>query len=160
MEKTSDKIINEQFDSLDPKVSSIPDSDNSSIRSMSESIKKNKQHDKATKHRKYKKSSKRSKKKKCHSRSNSPDDYIELELKKDKLEEAKSSTPVPLDVVMETIVTKANEKNDEVKDTKCDKNEDGKKDETTVDNCRVQTPEKDIKETSNIFLLKHNYNFK
>lgn len=160
MEKTSDKIINEQFDSLDSKVSRVLDSDNSLIRSMSETIKKHKQHDKATKHRKYKKSSKRSKKKKCHSRSNSSDNYIELKLKKDKLEEAKSGTPVSLDVVMETIVTTANEKSEEVEDTKYDKNENNKKDETSVDKCRVQTPEKNIKETSNTFLIKHDYNFK
>lgn len=151
MEKTSDKVINEQFDSLDPKVSRVLDSDNSSVRSMSETIKKHRRHDKATKHRKYKKSSKRSKKKKCHSRSSSPDDHIELKVMKDKIEEVKSSTPEPLDVVMETTVTTANEKSEEVKDTKYDKNEDNKNDETSIDKCQVQTPEKDIKETSKNF---------
>lgn len=152
MDKTSDTIINELFSSLDHKVSSVPESDNTSTYSMAESIKKYKRHDKSKKHKKHKKKSKKIKKKKYRSRSNSVDNYIELKLnKRDKLEEVKSGMPVTLDVVMETIVTTANEKSEKIKDNKHDNN-DNNHEEKTIDENIVQTPEHLTNQTSNKFL--------
>lgn len=152
MEKTSDTIINELFDSLDLKHPSVPDSDTTSIYSMAESIKKHKRHDKSKKHKKHKKKSKKSKKKKHHSRSNSPDDYIELKLKKNKLEDAKSGMPVTLDVVMETIVTTANKKSEEVENNTHDENENSHKDK--INESKIQASESDINQTSNTYINK------
>lgn len=152
MDKTSDTIINELFNSLDFKQSSVPESDNmSSNYSISESIKKHKRHDKSKKHKKHKKKSKKTKKKKHHSRSNSADDYIELKLKRDQLEEVKSGMPLTLDVVMETIVTTANEKSDEIKDDKY-KNENNCGEKILTDENIVQTRETYTTKSSNIFL--------
>uniref|UniRef100_A0A2S2N8U7 Protein SON n=1 Tax=Schizaphis graminum TaxID=13262 RepID=A0A2S2N8U7_SCHGA len=130
----------------------VPDTEVTSTYSVPESIKKHKRHDKSKKkHKKHKKKSKKSKKKKRHSRSNSPDDCIELKLKKDKLEEAKSGMSVSLDVIMETIVSTANEKSEEVKDIKYNENEIGHLDTTNlIDTNRVQTPENDSNQ------IKHN----
>lgn len=151
MDKASDTIINELFNSLDHKETSFPELDNISIYPMSKSIKKHKRHDKSKKHKKHKKKSKKTKKKKHCIRSNSDDDYIELKLKKDKLEEVKSGMPVTLDAVMETIVTTANEKSEKIKDNKCNEDENNHK-EKTINKLIVQTPENLIHQTSNIFL--------
>lgn len=139
MEKTSDTIINKLLDSFDHKV---PESDNASTRSMAESVKKHKRHDKSKKHKKHKKKSKKYKRTKHHSRSSSPDDYVELKLKKDKLEEAKSGMPVTLDVVMETIVTTANEKSEKINNSKYDKNKKSRKNETLTGNSPLHTTKK------------------
>lgn len=151
MEKTSDTIINELLNSFDHKV---PESDNVSTHLMAESVKKHKRHDKSKKHKKHKKKSKKYKRTKHHSRSSSPDDYVELKLKKNKLEEAKSGMPVTLDVVMETIVTTANEKSEKIDDSKYDKNKKSRKNETSTDKSPVLTPEKgtDIKYVFNTVL--------
>lgn len=118
--KTSDKIINELFTSLGCKVPCVPESDSVSTYSMSESIRKHKRHDKSKKHKKHKKKSKKSKKTFRRSRSTSSDDEcIVLKLNKDKLEEVESGMPVTLDVVMETIVSTANEKSKECRAEKC-----------------------------------------
>lgn len=143
MEKTSDAIIKELFNSLEQKVSDVPNSDVISTHTMAESIKKHKRHDKSKKHKKHKKKSKKSKKKKRHTRTNSPDDYIELKLKKNKLEEAKSGMSVSLDVIMETIVSTANEKSEAVKNIKHDVNENCHLHTTLTDVNKVQTPEND-----------------
>ncbi|VVC33096.1 G-patch domain,Double-stranded RNA-binding domain [Cinara cedri] len=145
--KTSDTIINELFNSLNFKVACVPESDSASAYSMAESIKKHKRHDKSKKHKKHKKKSKKSKKSVHHSRSNSPDDYIILKLKKDKLEEAESGMPVTLDVVMETIVTTANEKSEEFKDIKCDANKNSPKENILTDENKLLTLENDINQT-------------
>lgn len=149
MEITPDTIINELFNTLDGKALSVPDSDCTSISSMAESNKKSK-HEKSKKHKKHKKKSKKSKKKKRRSRSNSHEDYIELKLKKDKLEEVKSGMPVTLDVVMDTILTEANEKSKEVKNNECDKKENSHSEETCMDEIKVDTSNNQS-ETSNIF---------
>jgi len=151
MEKTSDTIINELFDSLDIKPPFVPDSDTISNHSMAESIKKHKQDDKSKKHKKHKKKSKKYKKKKHSSRSNSLDDHIELKLKKDKLEETKSGMPVSLDVVVETIVTTANEKSEKANDDQHDINKNSNNDKTLTDESKVKIPENNINQTSNIF---------
>lgn len=148
MEKTSDTIIKELFNSLEQKVPYVPESDVMSTKSMVDSNKKHKRHDKSKKHKKHKKKSKKSKKKKRHTRSNSLDDYIVLKLKKDKLEEAKSGMPVSLDVIMETIVSTANEKSEEVKDVKHDENENCHLDTTLIDENKVNTLENDSNQTS------------
>jgi len=148
MEKTSDTIIKELFNSLEQKVPYVPESDVMSSKSMVDSIKKHKRHDKSKKHKKHKKKSKKSKKKKHHSRSDSLDDYIVLKLKKDKLEEAKSGMSVSLDVIMETIVSTANEKSEGVKDVKHDENENCHLDTTLIDENKVNTPENDPNQTS------------
>ncbi|XP_025206438.1 peptidyl-prolyl cis-trans isomerase G isoform X2 [Melanaphis sacchari] len=151
MEKTSDTIIKELFNSLEQKIPCVPDTEVTSTYSMPESINKHKRHDKSKKkHKKHKKKSKKSKKKKRHSRSNSPGDYIELKLKKDKLEEAKSGMSVSLDVIMETIVSTANEKSEEIKDVKHNENEICHPDIISVDKNKVQTPE------NNSNQIKHN----
>lgn len=150
MEKTSDTIINELFDSLDIKPPFVPDSDSISNHSITESIKKHKRDDKSKKHKKHKKKSKKHKKKKHYSRSNSHDDYIELKLKKDKLEEAKSGIPVTLDMVMKRIVTTANEKSEEINGDERDMNENSNKDKTLTDKSKVERTEIDINQTSNI----------
>ncbi|XP_022182302.1 serine/threonine-protein kinase PRP4 homolog isoform X2 [Myzus persicae] len=147
MEKTSDTIIKELFNSLDQKVPYIPESDVITTNSMEKSIKKHKRHDKSKKHKKHKKKSKKSKKKKHHTRSNSPVEHIELKLKKDKLEEAKSGMSVSLDVIMETIVSTANEKSKEFKDIKHDENENCHLDMTVLDENKVHTPENDSNQT-------------
>lgn len=147
MEKTSDTIIDELFNSLDLKVTSVPESDNTSAYSMAESIKKHKH--KSKKHKKHKKKSKKSHKKKRNLRSNSPDDYIELKLKRNKLEEAQSGMPVTLDVVMETIITTANEKIEKNKDNKYSVIESSNKYGTSIDQNQLQILEKDTTETSN-----------
>lgn len=150
MEKTSDTIIKELFNSLDQKIPCVPDTEVTSTYSVPESNKKHKRHDKSKKkHKKHKKKSKKSKKKKRHSRSSSPDDYIELKLKKDKLEEAKSGMSVSLDVIMETIVSTANEKSEEVKDIKYNENGIDHLDTTLIDKNKVPTPENDSYQTSN-----------
>lgn len=152
MEKSSDTIINELFDSLDHKAPSAPNSDIAYNNcSMAESIKKHKRHDKSKKHKKHKKKSKKYKKKKRHSRSTSPDNYVKLKLKKDKLEDAKSGMPVTLDVVMETIVTTANEKSEKVKDSKYDENDNSHTNKTltdTTDTNKVKLPDNNINQTS------------
>nr|BAH72888.1 ACYPI002967 [Acyrthosiphon pisum] len=147
MEKTSDTIIKELFNSLEQKVPYVPESDVKSTKSMVDSIKKHKRHDKSKKHKKHKKKSKKSKKKKRHTRSNSLDDYIVLKLKKDKLEEAKSGMSVSLDMIMETIVNTANEKSEAVKDVKHDENENCHIDTTLIDEIKVNTPENDSNQT-------------
>jgi len=144
MEKKSDSIIKELFNSLELKEPCVPDSDGTSNYSMVESNKKHKRHDKSKKHKKHKKKKKIPKKKKRHTRSNSPDDHIELKLKKNKLEEVKSGISVSLDVVMETIVRTANEKSDRVKD----ENENCHSDTTLIDENKEQTPEYDSNQTS------------
>ncbi|XP_050053978.1 protein Son isoform X2 [Aphis gossypii] len=150
MEKTSDTIIKELFNSLDQKIPCVPDTEVTSTYSVPESNKKHKRHDKSKKkHKKHKKKSKKSKKKKRHSRSSSPDDYIELKLKKDKLEEAKSGMSVSLDVIMETIVSTANEKSEEVKDIKYNENGIDHLDTTLIDKNKVPTPENDSYQTKN-----------
>lgn len=147
-EKTSDTIIDELFTSLDLQVPSVPESDNTPVHSMAESIKKRKRHDKSKKHKKHKKKSKKSKKRKHRSRSDSSDDRIELKLKVDKLEEVKSGLPVTLDVVMETIVTTANEKSEKVKNVSYDENCNDKT--VTHESTDGQTPENDV--TSNVYI--------
>jgi len=67
MEKSSETIINELFNSLDVQVHSVPNSDSASTRSMAESVKKHKHHNKSKKHKKHKKKSKKYKKKKKNS---------------------------------------------------------------------------------------------
>lgn len=148
MEKTSDTIINELFDSLDVKIPSATNSDIISNCSMAESIKKHKRHDKSKKHKKHKKKSKKYIKKRRHSRSTSTDDYVVLKLKKDKLEEAKSGIPVTLDVVMDTIVTTANEKSEKVKDSKYDENKNSHLIKTISDENKTPIPENDSNQTS------------
>jgi len=148
MEKTSDTIINELFNSLEQKKPYVPESDIKSTKSVIDSVKKHKRHDKSKKHKKHKKKSKKSKKKKHHTRSNSPDDYIELKLKMDKLEEAKSGMSVSLDVIMETIVSTANEKSEGVKDVKHDENENCHLDTTLIDENIVHSPENYSNQTS------------
>lgn len=148
MEKTSDTIIKELFNSLEQKVPCVPESDVMSTKSMVDSIKKHKRHDKSKKHKKHKKKSKKSKKKKHHAKSNSPDDYIELKLKMDKLEEAKSGMSVSLDVIMEKIVSTANEKSEGVKEVKHDENENCHLDTTIIDENKVHTPENYSNQTS------------
>lgn len=145
MDNTSDTIIKELFNSLELKVLNVPNSDGMSTYSMAKSIKKHKRHSKSKKHKKHKKKSKKSKKKKRHTRSNSPDDYIELKLKKDKLEEATSGMSVSLDVVMETIVSTANEKSVAVKH---DENENCHLVTSLVDENKVETLENDSNQTS------------
>lgn len=127
MDKTPDTITNELFNSLDVKTPYMPDSDSASTHSMVESNKNHKSHAKSKKSKKHKKKYKKYKKRKCHSHSISPDSHIELKLKKDKLEEVKSGMPVTLDVVMETIVTTANEKIAEIKNNSCENNNIDKK---------------------------------
>lgn len=139
MEKTPDSIVDESLNSTDHKV---PKSNNASARSMAESVKKHKRHDKSKKHKKQKKKAKKSRKTKHSSRSSSPDDYVELKLKKNKLEEAKSGMPVTLDVVMETIVTTANEKSEKFHDNKYDDQNKKKRNYETTDDSSVHTPEK------------------
>lgn len=148
MEKTSDTIINELFDSLDVKVPSVPNSDITSNCSMAESIKKHKRHDKSKKHKKHKKKSKKYSKKRRHSRSTSTDDYVVLKLKKDKLEEAKSGMPVTLDAVMDTIVTTANEKSEKVKDSMLDENKNSHVIKISTDENKTQIPENHSNQTS------------
>ncbi|XP_026810315.1 protein SON isoform X1 [Rhopalosiphum maidis] len=151
MEKTSDTIVKELFNSLEQKMPCVPDTEVTSTYSVPESIKKHKRHDKSKKkHKKHKKKSKKSKKKKRHDKSNSPDDCIELKLKKNKLEEAKSGMSVSLDVIMETIVSTANEKSEEVKDIKYNENELCHHTINLIDTNKVQTPENDSNQ------LKHN----
>lgn len=147
MEKTSDTIINELFNSLDLKVPCVPESDNTSAYSMTESIKKHKH--KSKKHKKHKKKSKKSHKKKRNLRSSSPDDYIELKLKRNKLEEAQSGMPVTLDMVMETIITTANEKIEGSTDIKSSINESSNKDDTSIEQDQLPMLENDKIETSN-----------
>uniref|UniRef100_A0A2S2QHV8 Protein SON n=1 Tax=Sipha flava TaxID=143950 RepID=A0A2S2QHV8_9HEMI len=129
------------------KVSFVPESDSMSTYSVAESIKKHKRHDKSKKHKKHKKKSKKSKKKKHHSRFNSPNDYIELRLKQNKLEEAESGMPVTLDVVMETIVNTANEKSDEVRDNLYDKNKYHLIDNNLTEENKLQILENNINQT-------------
>lgn len=145
MDKTSDTIIKELFNSLEQKVPFVPESDVMSTNSMVGSIKKHKRHDKSKKHKKHKKKSKKSKKKKRHTRSNSLDDCIEFKLKKDKLEEAKSGMSVSLDVIMDTIVSTANEKSEEVKH---DENENCHLDTTLIYENKANTSENDSNQTS------------
>lgn len=148
-ENKSDTIINELINSLDLKVSCVPESDNMSTSySVAGSIKKHKRHDKSKKHKKHKKKSKKSKKKKCHSRSNSPNDHIELKLKENKLEEAKSGMPVTLDVVMETIVSTANKKSEKVSDNIYNQKEDGLIDNNLIKENKLQILENDVNQTS------------
>lgn len=149
MEKTSDTIIKELFNSLEEqKMPCVAETDVMSPNSMVDSIKKHKRHNKSKKHKKHKKKSKKSKKKKRHTRSNSLDDYIELKLKKDKLEEAKSGMSVSLDVIMETIVSTANEKSEGVKDVEHNENENCHLDKTSIDENKVNTSENDSNQTS------------
>lgn len=157
MEKTSDTIIKELFNSLEQKVPCVPESDVKATNSIVDSIKKHKRHDKSKKHKKHKKKSKKSKKKKRHTRSNSPNDYIELKLKKDKLEEAKSGLSVSLDVIMETIVSTANEKSKGFKDVKHDENENCHLDTTSIDENKVHEPENDSNQTSKRYIILYIY---
>jgi hypothetical protein len=152
-ENKSDKITNELFNSLEFKVSFVPESDSMSTYSVAESIKKHKRHDKSKKHKKHKKKSKKSKKKKHHSRFNSPNDYIELRLKQNKLEEAESGMPVTLDVVMETIVNTANEKSDEVRDNLYDKNKYHLIDNNLTEENKLQILENNINQTSKFLYI-------
>lgn len=147
---TPDTIINELFNSLDFKVPRVPESDSASACSMAESIKKHKRHEKSKKHKKHKKKSKKSKKSVRRSRSNSSNDFIVLNLRKDKLEEAETGMPVTLDVVMDTIVSTANEKSKETEDNKCDDNENSQEENTLTHEHLVKTSVNDIYKSSNI----------
>jgi len=150
MEKTPDTIINELFHSLDIKPPFVLHSDSVSNHSMAELIKKHKRDDKSKKHKKHKKKLKKYKKKRHHSKSKTFDDYIELKLKKNKLEEAKSGMPVTLDMVMETIVTTANEKSEEVVNNEHSAHENNHENKRTNEN-KIETSENNINQTSNIF---------
>lgn len=160
-ENKSDTIINELFDSLDLKVPCVPESNSMSTHSITESIKKHKRHDKSKKHKKHKKKSKKSKKRKHHSRSNSPGDNIELKLKQNKLEEAKSGMPVTLDVVLETIVNTANERSEEVGDNVHNTKEYGLTDSNLTEENKLQV----LKNQSSKYfifsvIILNMYNFK
>lgn len=144
--KTSDTIINELFTSLGCKVPCIPESDSVSTYSMAESIKKHKRHDKSKKHKKHKKKSKKSKKtfRRSRSTSSDDDDCVVLKLNKNKLEESVTGIPVTLDVVMETIVSRANAKSKDFMANKCYENENIQKENM------LSTSVNDVNHTSNI----------